>query len=264
MDTPIAEVSGHRGAQPSAVRLSDSGGNGASGDLQLSTELLSYVAASEAAPRLIRVYRPKPTLAFSRRESYLPGFASALTAAASYGFTPVIRLTGGRAVPYDQSCLLIDVVEPVTRRHEGNQAAFEGAAQALAGALRALGVDAFVGEVAGEYCPGAYSVNARRKVKLVGISQRVIPGARLISAMIPVGDPGVLVEVLTAVNHELAFSWRPETFGSVAGEVAGVSFADVSVAIQDAFSPNGAEEMPYHQFASQYRALRLTPFCDGA
>ena len=40
---------------------------------------------------------------------------------------------------------------------------FEEVAGLIADALRALGVDARVGEVPGEYCPGAYSVNARRR-----------------------------------------------------------------------------------------------------
>ena len=49
-------------------------------------------------------------------------------------------------------------------------------AELIAATLRGLGVDARVGEVPGEYCPGAYSVNARGAVKLSGIGQRMIRG----------------------------------------------------------------------------------------
>ncbi len=58
----------------------------------------------------------------------------------------------------------------------------------LAGALRGLGVDARVGEVPGEYCPGAYSVNARGRVKLIGTAQRLVRGAALLGASVVVGD----------------------------------------------------------------------------
>jgi len=37
----------------------------------------------------------------------------------------------------------------------------------MAAAFRRLGVDARVGEVSGEYCPGAHSVNARGATKLI-------------------------------------------------------------------------------------------------
>ena len=238
-----------------AIRVLDSGGHGAFGDLYLSTGLMRFVAASPDVPRLIRAYRPEPTVAFSRRESLLPGFESALTAAAIYGFTPVIRPTGGRAVSLDPSCLLIDVIEPVSRRYEGHRAAFRGVAEALASGLRSLDVDAFVGEVPGEYCPGEFSVNARREVKIVGISQRVIRGARLVSAMIAVEEPGVLPDLLAEVYRELAFPWRTETFGSVSREAAAVSFAQVSSALQEALCPDGAAEITYHEFAAQYRSL---------
>ncbi len=235
-------------SQPT-ISLSSSGGHGARGDLDLSTVLLNYVATTMDSARLIRVYRPEPTVAFSRRESHLPGFDSAVTAAASLGFVPVVRPTGGRAVSYDQSCLVIDVVDPVVGRHHGNQAAFDQAAQAVSAALRGLGVDAFVGEIPGEYCPGSYSVNARHAVKMAGISQRVVAGARLISVMIPVGLPDLLVEVLSAVNHELGFPWDPGTFGSVDGEIEGVSFGDLSIALRTALSPLGEVDVPYHRFA---------------
>lgn len=241
-----------------AISLSDSGGFGARGDLDLSTYLVNLVGSAAYAGRLIRIYRPEPTLAFSRRESHLPGFESAVTAAASFGFVPVIRPTGGRAVSYDQSCMVIDVVDPVAHRHCGNQEAFVEAADAVSGALRSLGIDASVGEVAGEYCPGTFSVNARRAVKIAGISQRVVSGARLISAMIPVTHPRLLVEVLSSVNREIGFSWDPDTFGSIDGEIGGVTFADLSDSVRDAFCPDGTMDISYHQFAASIRARSTT------
>ena len=53
---------------------------------------------------------------------------------------------------------------------------FERTAARIARALAGLGVDARVGEVPGEYCPGRYSVNACGVSKLAGIGQRVVAG----------------------------------------------------------------------------------------
>ena len=230
-----------------AVRLGESGGIGAFDDLHYAVELLRFTAANPGVPRLVRAYRPEPTVAFSRRESLMPGFASALTTAASFGFTPVIRPTGGRAVAMDQSCLVIDVIEPMARRHEGHRVAYAQVAGALSEGLRSLGVDAFVGEVPGEFCPGEFSVNARREVKIVGISQRAITGARLVSAMVAIGNPGALPEVLAEVNRELNFDWRVETFGSVETEIGSVDFDAVSDALQSVLLPTGFRTVAAHE-----------------
>ena len=89
MSTQFAEPAEIAGSSQATISLGHSGGHGAPGDLQPSTELLNYVATTAGAARFIRVYRLAPTLESSRRESHLPGFDAALTLAASYGFVPV-------------------------------------------------------------------------------------------------------------------------------------------------------------------------------
>jgi len=105
----------------------------------------------------------------------------------------------------------------------------------LAGALADLGVDARVGEVPGEYCPGAYSVNARGKVKLVGTAQRLVRGAALLGAVIVVRDGAGVREVLRDVYEKLELDWDDSTAGSVAEEVPGASVLDVEQAVLAAY-----------------------------
>lgn len=188
-------------------------------DLERSVELLRGVATGTIAePRVVRVYTPVPTLALSRRESRLPGFETARRAALERGFAPVVRPTGGRAVAYDETCIVFDVI---SREQDGaiDQARFfRDIGEALAAALRGLGVDARVGDVAGEYCPGEFSINARGAVKLIGTSQRAMRGARLLSGMLPLAGVARFVEVLVAVNAALELEWDPQTFGTLASE----------------------------------------------
>lgn len=206
-------------------------------DLERSVELLRAVAAGTITqPRVVRVYAPVATVAMSRRESRLPGFASARRSTVARGFTPVIRPTGGRAVAYDETCIVFDVV---VREAEGSidQARFfRDIGNALTGALRGLGVDARVGDVPGEYCPGEFSVNARGAVKLIGTSQRAVRGARLLSGMLPLAGVDRFTDVLLAVNEALGLDWDPATFGTLGVEAADVPRAVVEDALVDALA----------------------------
>ena len=184
-------------------------------DLERSVELLRGVASRAIAEdRVLRLYTPVATLAMTRRESRMPGFAAASAAAVRLGFDPAIRPTGGRAVAYDETCLVFDLISRDDATHDPSDY-FARARNSIADALRSVGVDARLGEVAGEYCPGEYSINARGAVKLVGTSQRAIRGARLLSGMLAFGSVGRFVAVLFEANAALDLAWDPATFGTM-------------------------------------------------
>ena len=160
-------------------------------ELAISHALLNRVAAREL-PSTLRVYRPSPAVAFGKLDALRPGFPAAVEAARAHGYEPVLRLPGGHAAAYNTQSLGLDIVWALDDPVPGTHARFAAEGERLAGALRGLGVDARVGEVPGEYCPGAYSVNARGTVKLIGTAQRLIRGAALLGASVVVGDgPGV-------------------------------------------------------------------------
>jgi octanoyl-[GcvH]:protein N-octanoyltransferase len=94
-----------------------------------------------------------------------------------------------------------------------------------------------VGEVPGEYCPGAYSVNARGRVKLVGTAQRLVRGAALLGASIVVGDGAGIRAVLDDVYAALEFPWDATTAGAVDEEVAAASLDAVEGAVIAAYGP---------------------------
>jgi octanoyl-[GcvH]:protein N-octanoyltransferase len=199
-------------------------------DVALPHALLALVAASRRGP-VLRVFRPRATVAFGRRDSFLPGFHGAVAAARGRAFTPVVRGAGGRAAAYDEGCLVVDLIMPAADSMTGIQARFSGEAELQARALRGLGVDARVGEVPGEYCPGEFSVNARGKTKLIGAAQRIVRGAWLLSSVVVVEPAAGIRAVLVDVYRELGVDWDPATTGSVADEVPGVSIDAVSAAL---------------------------------
>ena len=106
----------------------------------------------------------------------------------------------------------------------------------VAAAFRRLGVDARVGAVPGEYCSGAYSVNARGQRKLMGVGQRLFAAAAHVGGVVVVGDSERLREVLLPVYRALGLEWDPSTAGSVRDELGTVSYEAVERALVEEFA----------------------------
>jgi len=183
-------------------------------DLAVSHALLRRVAAG-ARPATLRVYRPGPTVAFGRLDALEAGFGEAVQAAREHGFVPALRIAGGRAAAYTAAALVVDEITPQPGLAVEVRERFEGFAEGLAAALRDVGADARVGALAGEYCPGDYSVNAGGTVKLAGVAQRLIRGAALVSAVIVLGDGASVRDALVDVYARLGISWEPSTAGAL-------------------------------------------------
>jgi lipoate-protein ligase A len=204
-------------------------------DTAFSRALLDLVAAGEA-PETFRLYRPDDVVAFSGMDAAQPGFASAAAAARRAGFDAALRLAGGRAAVFHRQTLAFAWTLPAPETRDGIRARFDEAAAIFADALRSLGVDARVGEVAGEYCPGEHSVNARGARKLMGVGQRVIRGAAHVGGVLVVNDAERVRAALGPVYAAMEFAWDPATTGSVADEIGAVTLEDVGAAIEAAFA----------------------------
>jgi octanoyl-[GcvH]:protein N-octanoyltransferase len=207
-------------------------GRSAGRELAVAEALLRGAAGGATGP-VLRIYRPPPTVAFGRLDALRPGFAEAAAAARAHGYAPVVRVLGGHAVAYDGSSLVVDHADAADAGDAvpGTQARFAAMGGRLADALRSLGVDARVGEVPLEFCPGPHGVNARGRVKLVGSAQRVVRGGWLLSASLVIRDAAPVRAVLVDVYAALGLEWDPATAGAVADEVPGVSVAAVADAI---------------------------------
>src|SRR4051812_24273532 len=158
-------------------------------EISVSHALMLRVAAGEL-PSALRLYRPMPTVAFGKLDTLRPGDLAAADAARRHGYEPVLRMPGGHAAAYHHQSLGIDIAYAVSDPVPGTHDRFRDVGERLAGALAEFGVDARVGEVPGEYCPGAYSGNARGEGKLVGTAQRLGRGGAPPGAGVRVGGGG--------------------------------------------------------------------------
>lgn len=199
---------------------------------------LLRASAQGQLPPTLRLYRPRPTVAFGQRDTRLPGFDAAAAASRASGFEPLVRKAGGRAAAYHEGCLIVDHIEPHPDAIAGSRPRFTLLGELLAEALRRVGVDARMGEIPGEYCPGEFSVHGvgnADSVKLVGTAQRVISGAWLFSSVIVVEDSGPIRRVLEATYSALGLPWEPSTAGAAEDLVPGVTVEAVANAVVEVY-----------------------------
>jgi octanoyl-[GcvH]:protein N-octanoyltransferase len=184
------------------------------------------VASGELPPTL-RVGRPGRVVAFGKRDVVSPGFAEAARAARERGFEAVERLGGGRGAVFHEGTIVFGHAIPEPNPRAGIAARFDLAAEIMVAAFRGLGIDARVGEVPGEYCPGDRSVNAAGARKLAGAGQRLISGGAHVGAVVVASGASLVNEVLEPVYAALGLEFDPAATGAVADEVPGVSREDV-------------------------------------
>jgi hypothetical protein len=198
-------------------------------------------------------------LAFGRLDRLRPGFGDAVAAARAHGFEPVLRAPGGHAVAYHEGCLGIDELlgepDPIAGMHDR----FAASGERLAAALRSIGVDARVGPVPREFCPGEFTVNARGAVKLVGTAQRVLRHASLLAASVAVSGADRLRAVLVDVYAALELDMDPATVGAVA---AGFRVSGSTRSSGRCFRPTRSRRRRSgrRRFRSSHRLSRSTAF----
>ena len=199
-------------------------------DTAVSLALLRGASAG-SVPETLRLYTPGPIVAFGKRDVVAAGYRGAVAAARECGFEAIERLAGGRAAVFHEGTIAfawtIPDPDPPSRITER----FAAVSGLIAAALRSLGVDARVGEVPGEYCPGEYSVNARGAVKLMGVGQRLARRAAHVGGVIVVAGSGAVRDVLLPVYSALRIGWDPATAGAVEEEAGPVDVARVCDAV---------------------------------
>ena len=182
----------------------------------------------------LQVVRPRPTAAFSRRDTLSSGYPQAAAAVRRHGFEPVIRPAGGHLAAYHEGALILDVLARHPDPAADIEHRFRTFGQAIASALSTLGIDARVGPVPGEYCPGRFSVNAGGRTKLAGTAQRLTRGSFLLTAIVLVTDPEPVRAVLAEAYPHLGLNYDPATVGCVSDHVPAITTDEVRAALLDA------------------------------
>jgi len=203
-------------------------------DVAVSQALLQAVADGYKADTL-RLTQPPAMVAFGKLDLLQQGFPAAREACWQAGAAPVLRLAGGRAAAFHPGCLGIAWARKEDPGMLDTQARFDLIAEILTESLAALGVDARRGEVPGEYCPGASTINARDQVKLVGVGQRSIKGGSHLGGVLVCENEQHTKEILIPVYQALEAEFNPDTCGSVLSETGDAGLAATLQALQVSF-----------------------------
>lgn len=210
--------------------LSRSAHNGAR-DVAISHAILGAVASGEM-PATFRLYRPDDILAFGAADRHSPNYSLAVRSAEAHGFTALQRLAGGRAAVFHDNTLAFSWATPDSDPRSGIAARFETISSIMKSAFDSLGIDARVGEVPGEYCPGEWSVNVGGHTKVMGVGQRLVRGGAHVGGVVVVDDGHRIRDVLIPVYRALGLDWDPRTAGSLADRSPGLTVEKVSEAIE--------------------------------
>ncbi len=199
-------------------------------DTTLARALLQSVSAG-GNPETFRIYSPGRVLAFGKRDTVTPGFPEAAAAARKKGYVPVVRLAGGRAAVFHEGTVAFGWTMPIDDPRSDIQARFKGLSELMVRAFARLGVDTEIGEVAGEYCPGRFSVHHSGHRKVMGVGQRLAHDAAHVGGVIVVTGAEAVNEVLHPVYGALGVEFDPATTGALADVIPSVTVGGVVAAI---------------------------------
>ncbi|MEX1134841.1 MAG: lipoate--protein ligase family protein [Acidimicrobiia bacterium] len=204
-------------------------------DVAVSHATLSAAARGEIGG-VFRLHVPEAVVAFGRADRVQPGYPQAIKAARAHGFAAVERLAGGRAAVFHAFTLSFSMAVPDHDPRVGIRDRFETIAGVMARAFQTLGIDARIGEIPGEYCPGSWSVNVGGRVKVMGVGQRLVRGAAHVGGVVVVDDGERIRDVLIPVYRALHLDWDPRTSGALADRSPGLDNSKVIKAIVTALS----------------------------
>jgi len=206
-------------------------------DTAISSALLRQVDAGEA-PATLRLFVPERIVAFGRQDRVQPGYRAAVDAVTGEGFAAVERLAGGKAATFHEGTLAFAWSTPEDHPRETIHQRFEGLVSIMVEAFTSLGIDARVGEVPGEYCPGRYSVNSGGRRKLMGVGQRLLRRSAHVGGVVVVEDADLVNRPLVPSYRALGYDWDPAATGALA-EDATVDMPAALEAILAAFRSAG-------------------------
>lgn len=133
-------------------------------------ELLCKKAASSQAT-ICHIWRHPNAFILGQRDYRLPQAVQAMEWLESNHIMPVVRHSGGAAVPLDLGVVNLSLIFPIREKASDFHHDFITMVELIQEALASTGYSVDVGEIAGAYCPGDFDLSINGK-KFCGIAQR--------------------------------------------------------------------------------------------
>jgi octanoyl-[GcvH]:protein N-octanoyltransferase len=160
--------------------------------------------ASQHNISICRIWRHPNAFVLGQQDARLPYAQQAMEWLRSSNYMPIVRNSGGAAVPLDEGVVNISLIFP--SQHSGQaqfQHDFEKMFQLIAMALESTGAVVHKGEIAGAYCPGEYDLSISGR-KFCGIAQRRLLRSYCVQAFVIASGSGKQRTSLVRRFYEIA------------------------------------------------------------
>lgn len=138
---------------------------------------------------ICHIWRHPNAFVLGQRDYRLPYAKQAMDWLASIGFMPMVRNSGGAAVPLDLGVVNISLIFPLQDQSANFHQDFDRMTQLIVEALAHTEAAVHVGEISGAYCPGDYDMSINGQ-KFCGIAQRRQLHAFCVHAFVVAGERG--------------------------------------------------------------------------
>ncbi len=184
------------------------------------TRALFEGVASGEFPAAVSITLSTRHVGVTRKDTFRPGFDDAVRAANENGYPVFVRSAGGGATAADVGTFGFSIVRPNVSEEErcGIRERYDEAAGLALTAFGRLGVEAEVGEVREEFCPGDHSIRVGGYdggMKVVGIAQRITRRAASVGGIVLVHGEEDLARVLEKVYAAMNLPFRAGSVGSL-------------------------------------------------
>jgi len=227
-------------------------------DIAVSRALLRRASDGEIG-ETFRLNVPGRVMAFGKRDTLADGYPDAVAATQGMGFAPVVRLAGGRAAVFHEGTFAFSWSIPDPDPRTAIRARFGLLSELMVDAFVALGIEAAVGEIPGEYCPGGFSVHHAARIKLMGVGQRLARQAAHIGGVVVVTDSRLTRDALVPVYRALGLEWDPVTAGSLQDVAPAVTMQAAATAIETELGKRAVVEPAVLEGETIQLAERLAP-----
>lgn len=152
------------------------------------------------------------------------------------GFEPIERGTGGRLTMFDEHALAVTLLVPHSDPQRHTIERYDVFSGIIVRALKDLGVEARVGELQHEYCPGRFSINSDGRIKLVGIAQRMNRQCVQLGAVIAVEYSNRACAAIDEAYRMMGLPFDVATYGAIADIRPELSAAEIRARLVKAIS----------------------------
>lgn len=157
------------------------------------------------------IWRHANGFVLGQKDSHLPYAQQAMSWLERNGYQPMIRNSGGAAVPLDKDIINVSLIFPVQGNNYSNyNQDFHRMYELIAHAMAYTGKKVDIGEIQGAFCPGDYDLSVDG-LKFCGIAQRRKLNAFAVQAFVIVDGKGSDRTRLVRAFYEHAAGHAPLT-----------------------------------------------------